>query len=161
MFSGRIDISIESISGISRYWYHAIHIYTLTELYSCQILPPLITTNILEVTWNPQYARSKYPAQLAKINFDEILDLTADIFSFYNIGQKSKKRQGKSKIKKWSKNNNAFRYQAESWEDKVGVWWWYGQSIDVSSWWATEGRQNRPDGRQGNKRAETRSRNES
>ena len=29
-------------------------------------------------------ARSKYPTQLAKMSFDEILDLTADVFSFYN-----------------------------------------------------------------------------
>ena len=34
-----------------------------------------------------QYARSKYPTQLAKMSFDEILilDLTADVFSFYYI----------------------------------------------------------------------------
>ena len=44
-------------------------------------------TNILdEVTSNPKYARSKYPAQLAKMSFDEILDLTADVFVFINIG---------------------------------------------------------------------------
>ena len=29
-------------------------------------------------------ARSKYPTQLAKMSFDEILDLTADVLSFYN-----------------------------------------------------------------------------
>ena len=27
----------------------------------------------------------KYPNQLAKMSFDEILDLTADVLSFYNI----------------------------------------------------------------------------
>ena len=26
-----------------------------------------------------------YPTQLARMSFDEILDLTADVFSFYNI----------------------------------------------------------------------------
>ena len=37
--------------------------------------------NVLdEVTSNPQYARSKYPTQLATASFDEILDLTADVF---------------------------------------------------------------------------------
>ena len=30
------------------------------------------------------YTRSKYPTQLAKMSFDEILDLTADIFLFYD-----------------------------------------------------------------------------
>ena len=38
-----------------------------------------------EVTSKPWYARSKHPTQLAKVSFDEILDLTADVFSFYNI----------------------------------------------------------------------------
>ena len=33
-----------------------------------------------EVTQNPSYAWSKNPTQLAKLSFDEILDLTADIF---------------------------------------------------------------------------------
>ena len=32
---------------------------------------------------NLWYARSKYPTQLAKMSFDEILDLTADAFLFY------------------------------------------------------------------------------
>ena len=30
------------------------------------------------------HTRSKYPTQLAKMSFDEILDLTADVFLFYN-----------------------------------------------------------------------------
>ena len=39
--------------------------------------------NILdEVTENPWYARSKYPTQLAKMSFDEIFDLTVDVFYF-------------------------------------------------------------------------------
>ena len=35
---------------------------------------------------NPQYARSEYHTQLAKIIFDKIFDLTAGVyFDFYNI----------------------------------------------------------------------------
>ena len=52
---------------------------------SGQISSPSIRTNILEVSQNPSYARSKYPTQLAKISFDEISDLTADVFSFYIV----------------------------------------------------------------------------
>ena len=33
---------------------------------------------------NPQYKRSKYPTQLAKMSFDAVLDLTADGFKFPN-----------------------------------------------------------------------------
>ena len=33
-----------------------------------------------EVTSKPWYARSKHPTQLAKVSFDEILDLTAGVF---------------------------------------------------------------------------------
>ena len=36
-------------------------------------------------TTGTMYARSKYPTQLAKLSFDEILDLTADVFSFCNM----------------------------------------------------------------------------
>ena len=35
----------------------------------------------------PQYARSKYeyPTQLASMGFDDVFDLTADVYSFCNI----------------------------------------------------------------------------
>ena len=37
-------------------------------------------------THNPQYARSEYHTQLAKMSFDKIFDLTAGVyFNFYNI----------------------------------------------------------------------------
>ena len=52
-------------------------------------------------------------------------------------------------------NIHALREQAESWGDKVAVCWRYGQSYELSSWWTTEGRQKRPDGRQAKTRAET------
>ena len=60
--------------------------YAFTEFHSGQILSPSVRTNILdEVTQNPSYARSKYSKQLAKMSFDEILDLTADVLSFYHF----------------------------------------------------------------------------
>ena len=38
-------------------------------------------------THNPQYARSEYHTQLAKMSFDKIFDLTAGVyFHFYNTG---------------------------------------------------------------------------
>ena len=44
-------------------------------------------TNILdEGTQNPSHARSKYPTQLAKMSFDEFLDLTADVFFNFILG---------------------------------------------------------------------------
>ena len=43
---------------------------------------PLNTDFLDEVTQNPYYARSKYPTQLAKMSFHEILDLTALTFYF-------------------------------------------------------------------------------
>ena len=37
-------------------------------------------------THNPEYARSEYHTQLAKMSFDKIFDLTAGVyFHFYNI----------------------------------------------------------------------------
>ena len=40
-------------------------------------------------THNPQYARSEYHTQLAKMSFDEIFDLTAGVyFHFDNIFDK-------------------------------------------------------------------------
>ena len=35
------------------------------------------------------YTRSKYPTQLAKMSFDEILDLTADVFYFIIIARET------------------------------------------------------------------------
>ena len=57
-----------------------IHMRTLTEVHSCQILFPSIRINILDDLQKPSYARSRYPTQLAKMSFDEILDLAADVF---------------------------------------------------------------------------------
>ena len=55
---------------------------TLSSTASCQILSDFCSPEI------PLYARSIYPTQLAKMSFDKILDLTAAVFLFYNIGKK-------------------------------------------------------------------------
>ena len=56
--------------------------------------------------------------------------------------------------------HHALREQAESWADKVAVYW-HGQSYDVSIWWTTERRRRRPDGGQAKMRAETAEKNKS
>ena len=53
------------------------------------------------------------------------------------------------------KQSHMLREQAESWGDEVAVCWLYGQSYDVSIWWTTEERRERPDGGQDKVRAET------
>ena len=59
------------------------------------------------------------------------------------------------------KHTCMLRELAESWRDKVAVCWWYGQSYDMSSWWTTEERQKKPDGRHAKMRAETAEKNKS
>ena len=75
--------------------------------------------------------------------------------------KRRKEEKKRKKNRKMRENKHALREQAESSGDKVAVCWWYGQSYDVSSWWATEGRQKRPDGRQAKMRAETTEKNKS
>ena len=53
------------------------------------------------------------------------------------------------------KQTYMLREQTESRRDKVAVCWWNGQSYDVSIWWTTEARRERPDGRQAKMRADT------
>ena len=63
-------------------------------------------------THNPQYARSEYHTQLAKMSFDKIFDLTAGVyFNFYNIIKTVTTRREKSnKLKSIGKT---FKYNNE------------------------------------------------
>ena len=64
------------------------HIHTLTEFHSCQILFPSIRTTVtfLMRSHKTRSTRDRsIPRSLQKMSFEEILDLTTDVFSLKNI----------------------------------------------------------------------------